>query len=126
VLKNGKQAIFALMGICYRLINSDIQESDIINNPKSISTIPFVYGGMISNYHGDDLDKKLDRVVKDLVIILTDAYQNAYNNGQATSVSNLLKTDLRFYNEIVPKFAQALGMMVGDELKTCIDIFMRS
>lgn len=126
VLKNGKQTIFALMGICYRLINADVSESEIINNPKSISTIPFVYGGMISNYHGDDLEKKLDRVVKDLVVIVSDAYQNAFNNGQTTSVSNFMKTDQRYYSEIVSKFSQALGMMVGDELKLCIDIFKRA
>lgn len=126
LLKNGKQTIFALMGLCYRLVNEDITESEIINNPKSLATIPFVYGGMISNYHGDDLDKKIERVIKDLVIIAADAYQNAFNNGQTTSVSNFLKTDQRYYNEIVPKFAQALSMMIGDELRLCIDIFKRT
>ena len=126
VLKNGKQTIFALMGVCYRLINADISEIEIINNPKSLSTIPFVYGGMISNYHGDDLEKKLERVVKDLVVIVSDAYQNAFSNGQTTSVSNFMKTDQRYYSEIVSKFAQALGMMIGDELKICIDIFKRA
>lgn len=126
ILKNGKQTIFALMGICYRLVNDDISETDIVNNPKSIATIPFAYGGNISNYHGDDLEKKLERVVKDIVIIVSDAYQNAYNNGQTTSVSNFMKTDQRYYNDIVSKFAQALSMMVGDELKLCIDVFRRT
>lgn len=125
ILKNGKQTIFALMGICYRLINDDISESDIVSNPKSIATIPFTYGGSISNYHGDDLEKKLDRVVKDIVMIVSDAYLNAYNNGQTTSVSNFMKTDQKYYNDIVSKFAQALSMMIGDELKLCIDIFKR-
>lgn len=125
VLKNGKQTIFALMGVCYRLVNADITESEIVNNPKSVATIPFVYGGMISNYHGDDLEKKLDQVVKALIIILADAYQNAFNNGQTSSASNFMKTDPRYYSEIVSKFAQQLGMLVGDNLKACIDIFKR-
>lgn len=125
VLKNAKQAVFALMGVCYRIINGDVSESDINENPKSIATIPFVYGGMISNYHEDDLDKKLERIVKSLVIILADAYQNAFVNKQVSSVSNFLKTDQRYYNDIVNKFSQALGMLVGEELKACIDIFKR-
>ena len=125
VLKNGKQTIFALMGVCYRLVNADITESEIVNNPKSVATIPFVYGGMISNYHGDDLEKKLDQVVKALIIILADAYQNAFNNGQTSSASNFMKTDPRYYSEIVSKFAHQLGMLVGDNLKACIDIFKR-
>ena len=125
VLKNGKQVIFALMGVCYRLSNADITENDIINNPKSILSIPFVYGPILSNYHGDDIEKKIDRIVRDIVMIVADAYLNAYNSGQTTSVSNYMKTDQRYYNDIVAKFEQALSMMVGDDLKMCIDIFKR-
>ncbi len=125
VLKNGKQIIFALMGVCYRLANNDVTENDILNNPKSIATIPFVYGAILSNYHADDFEKKLDRIIKDIVIIVADSYQNAFNNSQTTSVSNYMKTDLKYYNDIVAKFAQSLSMMIGDELKTCIDIFKR-
>ncbi len=125
VLANGKQIIFALMGVCYRLANADITENDILSNPKSVSTVPFVYGPILSNYHEDDLDDKLDRLIKDIIIIVADAYQNALNNKQATSVSNYMKTDLKYYNDIVAKFAQALSMLIGGELKSCIDIFKR-
>ena len=126
VLKNGKQTIFALMGVCYRFANADISESEIINNPKSVTTIPFVYGSMISNYHEDDFEKKLDRVIKVLVYIITDAYENAFNSGQTTSVSNMMKSDDRYYKDIVSKFPQVWGMMYGEELRTCIDIFKRA
>ena len=126
VLKNGKQTLFALMGVCYRLTNADITEKEIVDNPKSVATIPFVYGDVLSNYQGDDLEKKLDRMIKSLVFIVADAYQNAFNNRQTTSVSNFMKTDQRYYNDIVSKFSQALGMMIGDELKSCIDIFKRA
>ena len=65
-------------------------------------------------------------MIKSLVFIVADAYQNAFNNRQTTSVSNFMKTDQRYYNDIVSKFSQALGMMIGDELKSCIDIFKRA
>ena len=126
ILKNGKQTIFALMGVCYRLVNGDITENDFINDPKSVGTIPFVYGGSISNYTGNDLDTKLDRVVKSIVMIVADAYQYAFNNSLTTSVSNFMKTDQKYYNDIVSKFAQALSMMVGSELKQNYDIFKRA
>lgn len=126
VLKNGKQALFALMGVCYRLANNDLTEQDLLENTKSVSTIPFNYGGMISNYKRDDLDQKIDRIIKNLVIIIADAYQNTFNNKQTTSVSNFLKTDQRYYNDIVSKYSQALEMLVGDDLKKCIDVFKRA
>ncbi len=125
VLKNGKQVIFALLGVCYRLANKDVLETDIINNSKIVATIPFAYGPILSNYHNDDLDKKLDKVIKDIVVIVADAYQNSYDNGRTTSVSNFMKTDLRYQTEIVSKFAQALGLMIGDDIKACLDIFKR-
>ena len=126
ILKNGKYTIFALMGVCYRLSNNDISEEEILNTPKSIANIPFEYGAVLSNYHDDDLDEKLKRIVKYIVAILADSYKNAFNNGQTTSVSNYMKTDQRYYNDIAPKFVQAVQMLlIGKELKTCIDIFKR-
>ena len=126
ILKNGKQTIFALMGVCYRLANHDIAENDIISNPKVVSMVPFNYGEILSNYRGDDIEIKLEHLVKTLVFILADAYKYAYDTHQATSVSNFMKTDLRYYNDIVSKFSQTLGMIYGEELKACIVIFKRS
>jgi len=126
VLKNGKQTIFALMGVCYRLINADISENELINDPKSVANIPFVFGSVLSNYHEDDIENKLEKIVKYVVMILADAYTYALDSGQTTSVSNFMKTDQRYYSEIVSKFARALGMMmVGKELKDNIDVFKR-
>lgn len=125
ILRNGKQIIFALMGVYYRLINGDISENDLLNSPKSVFTIPFVYGKNISNYSGDNLDKKLEHVVKDSVILLNGIYQKLYSNQQTTSVSNFFKSDARYYNDILPELAQFFDMYQGEDLKQSIDIFRR-
>lgn len=125
VLKNGNQIIFALMGVFYRLTNGDITENDLLNSPKSVSTIPFVYDGFISKYSGDDLESKLEHVVKDSVIILNDIYQKAFNNQQTSSVSNFFKSDTKYYTDILPNFTGYFGFMAGEDLLNCIDIFKR-
>ena len=125
ILRNGKQIIFALLGVCYRLKNNDISEQDLLMSPKSVSTIPFVYGRILSNYNGDDLEKKLEKAVRDIVIIVADAYKTAYANKQTTSVSNFFKSDTRYYNEILPGFSQGLGFLAGEDLKQCMGILKR-
>lgn len=70
VLKNGRQTIFAIMGMCYRIANSDMTEKDISLSPKSLGTIPFVYGPLLSNYHKDDVYEKFERIIRDIIDIL--------------------------------------------------------
>ena len=125
ILKNGKQVIFALMGAVYRLANKDISELDLQNTPRDLKSIPFKYAGYISNYNGDDIDMKLDRMIVDIVKILADSYQMAYQNKQTTSVSNFFKTDAKYYDDIVTKFGDSLSLLIGDDLKSTIDIFKR-
>lgn len=125
ILNNGKQILFALMGVFYRLTNRDITENDLLISPKSVSTIPFVYDSFISKYSGDDLEVKLEHVVKDSVIILNDIYQKAFNNLQTSSVSNFFKSDSKYYTEILPNFTGYFSFMAGEDLKNCIDIFKR-
>ena len=48
-----------------------------------------------------------------------------YKNKLTTSVSNYLKTDSKYYDEIVPKFVDALTMLIGQDLKYTMDIFKR-
>lgn len=57
ILKNGTQVIFAILGVLYRLVNGDISENDLLNNPSEITNIPFTYSAFISNYNSDDLGK---------------------------------------------------------------------
>ncbi len=125
VLNNGKQTIFALLGVCYRLANGDIKESDIKMNPKSVSTIPVTYGKNISNYTKDDFDEKLDTLIKLIIASVADSYTMAFNNGLTTSVSNFMKTDLKYYDSIVSGFSGTLGLMAGKDIKASWDIFNR-
>lgn len=125
VLKNGKQIIFALFGVLYRMANNDISEKDIVQDRNIVKTNPFTYGAFISNYVKDDIDKKLKNTVADLVKIVTESYENAFNNGQATSVSNHFKTDPKYMDQILKKFVDCLTMTVGDDLKAQMDIFKR-
>lgn len=125
ILKNGKQMIFAIMGICYRMANRELAESDLLTSPKSVVNIPFTHGKFISCYTEDDLQKRLERVIKAIVKILADSYKMALNNKQATSVSNYFKSDAKYYTDILQNFAQMLDFMAGDELKQNMVIFKR-
>lgn len=125
ILKNGRQTIFAIMGMCYRLANRDITEKEIIDNPKSLGTIPFCYGAILSSYQKDDIYDKFERIVRDIIKILADAYLQAYKNEATTSVSNFMKTDQKYYNEIVPKVIDSFDYLVGQDLKENFDLFKR-
>ncbi len=125
ILKNGRQIIFALMGVLYRLENCDLTESDLKSNPSNLKAIPFNYGKHISNYKGNDFDKKFEKIIIDIIKIVADSYQMARNNNLTTSVSNYFKTDSKYYDAIVPKFADALPMLVGQDLQDAMDIFKR-
>lgn len=125
ILKNGRQTIFAIMGMCYRLANMDIKEKDIVDDPKSLGTIPFTYGAVLSNYKHDDIHKKLERTIRDIVYILSEIYQTAYDNNLTTSVSNFFKTDLKYYNDIVRKFMNYFRLMIGEDLKSNFEVFKR-
>jgi hypothetical protein len=126
ILKNGRQVIFAIMGVIYRLVNNDIDEIDIQSKPGELKVIPFNYGSFLSNYLGNDLDAKLEAIIVDIVKIVADSYQMAYKNKLTTSVSNYLKTDSKYYDEVIPKFVDALSMLIGQDLKCRMDIFKRS
>lgn len=125
ILKNGKQTIFAILGACYRIINNDVSKDDLVSSPKSLGSIPFVYGRFISKYTSDDLDHKLENAVKDIVTMVTDAYLMAYQNKATTSVSNFMKTDLKYYNDIASKFLQYYDLLIGQDLQQNIDFLKR-
>lgn len=111
-------------------VESDI-EKEIKNVLESLDMVQYEkiqidkYAGYISNYNGDDIDMKLDRMIVDIVKILADSYQMAYQNKQTTSVSNFFKTDAKYYDDIVTKFGDSLSLLIGDDLKSTIDIFKR-
>ncbi|MDE7154027.1 MAG: AIPR family protein [Muribaculaceae bacterium] len=125
VLKNGRQTIFALMGMCYRLINDDITEKDIQENPKSLESIPFIYGAILSHYQRDDINIRIEAVIKDILQLLAEAYEKAVRDGITTSVSNFMKTDQRYYNDIASSIIKNLRFSAGKDLIENSIIFKR-
>lgn len=125
ILKNGKQAIFAVLGMCYRLANNDIKESDILESPKSLSNIRFEYGPILSSYKEDDLDDRFEQVIRRIIKVLSDAYVSAQHQKTTTSVSNFLKTDQKYYNEIALFIVDAFTYGAGQDLKNNIFILKR-
>ena len=123
--KNGKQIIFALFGVLYRLTNGDISETDLINDRSLVRSQTFTYGAFISNYKANDIDEKLKQMTKDVVTIVTEAYENAFENKQATSVSNYFKTDSKYLDQILKKFTSSLSMITGKDIKAQMDILKR-
>ena len=125
VLKNGKQIVFALFGVLYMLENGDITEADIVKDRSIVRNTAFNYGAFISNYTGDDIDQKLKRLTIDVVKVMTESYETAFNNKLATSVSNHFKTDAKYLDQVLKKFVDCLSMMVGEDIKAQMDIFKR-
>lgn len=66
------------MGVVYRLVNNDIKENDLKNNPSDLKVIPFNYGQFISNYKANDLEIKLESMIFNIIKIVADSYQIAY------------------------------------------------
>ena len=126
VLKNGRQTIFALMGMCYRLANEDIKVQDIKENPKSLESNPFKYGSILSHYNQDDINIRLESLIKDILQILGQAYDKAREDGTTTSVSNFMKTDQKYFNEIALAIIKNLRFAVGQDLLANSIIFKRN
>ena len=123
ILQNGKLTIFALLGVCYMLVNEDITEQQIIENPKILPDVVFEYGAVMSNYKDDDIDYKLRQIVVTIVKIVTEAYLKVQDG--TTSPSNFMKTDPKYYNDIVTKFMDSFDYQEGREIKLNWDIFKR-
>lgn len=126
VMKNGLQVIFALLGIIYRLANGDITEQELIQDRNMVKTKDFVYGRFISNYSGDDIDKKLSTMIKIIVMITADSYRAAYFDGITTSLNYYFKSDTQYTERILSTFINHLLMTFGTEIKISMDIFKRS
>ena len=125
ILKNGKQAIIAVLGMCYRLANNDIKESDILESPKSLNSIRFEYGPILSSYKEDDIDERFEQVVRRIIKVLSEAYKSACAQKTTTSVSNFLKTDQKYYNEIATYVIDSFEYGAGEDLKNNIFILKR-
>ena len=86
----------------------------------------FVYGQFVSAYQGDDIDEKLKRLIKDIVIVMTESYRAAYDNGITMSVNNYFKSDTYYMDRILGSFVNILSTItIGADLKAAMDIFKR-
>ena len=125
ILKNGKQTIFALMGLCSMLANQMISEQEILDDPKILMNQLFEFGAILSEYKKDDLEGKLEQIIYDIIDIVTDTFKKAFDDGLVTSVSNFMKTDAKYYNEIALKFIKNFNYAAGKDVKINWDIFVR-
>ena len=125
ILKNGKQAILAVLGMCYRLANNDIKESDILESPKSLNSIRFEYGPILSSYKEDDIEERFEQVIRRIIKVLSEAYKCACAQKTTTSVSNFLKTDQKYYNEIATYVVNSFEYGAGEDLKNNMFILKR-
>ena len=125
IIKNGTLAIFAVMGVVYRLANNDITEADIRKDINIVRSKNFVYGGFIHKLD-DDFNKKLRNIINSIVISLTDAYCAAYKEHTVTSAGSYFKSDTHYMNIILRKFIDNLSFSTFQtEVKSNMDIFMR-
>lgn len=126
IIKNGKQVIFALLGVLYDLANEDIMEEDLIQDTRIVKTHDFIYAPIISNYKEDDIDNILRILIIDLVQIVTESYDKALRKEQASSISNYFKTDKRYLEEILTDFMYSYSRTsVGQDIKRFSKIFIR-
>lgn len=126
ILKNGKQTIFAIMGLCYRLANGDVTTKQVLENQYYAESFPFEYSSIISHYKKDDFDDKLKTIVRTIIKIVTDIYRQSFRAEKVSSVSNFMKTDARYTSEIVKDFIYYLEhSLVGNDIKISWDIFQR-
>ncbi len=124
VLSNAKLCIIALIGFIYRVVNQDF---DVRNQNIENDLDQFEYGYFISNYHGDDIDEKIEDLLYDLIVHINDLYESEYEKQRVTSISNFLKTDKMYQQVILEKFI--INLRKGKNLDRLIeeygDLFKR-
>jgi hypothetical protein len=102
---NGKPVLFALFGVIYRLVNGDVEISDLLDKKSSFEG-EFVYGAFIRHYKSDDIAERFTDLITELLGLLDDAYEIEWNKGTVTSISNFFKTDKKYVDTIVNEFAR--------------------
>lgn len=102
VFSNGKMAIFAILGLFYRLVNRDLERSELLNTPNLVEEIDFNYASFISNYKSDDINTLLIDLIIEITQYLSECYHKEFDNQKATSVSNFFKTDKKYTDKIIP------------------------
>ena len=126
-LKNGTMAIFALMGALYDIVNGDIDVLELKADRSILDTHDFEHGAFISNYHADDIDDILKELIEDLTTIVLETYEKCVEAGKVTSMSNLLKTDRRYRDEVLMYLLNNYDRMSGKNIRLNAEkLFKRS
>lgn len=126
-LKNGKCALFGLMGILYCISNSDITQDNLNQDLSAALNNDFIYGAFLSNYNGDDINDLLTELVRLLIHQIAQAYMTSSHNSKSTSISNFLKTDKKYRDEALSEFIYNLQFDAGKRiLKISDTLFKRS
>lgn len=117
IIKNGTQIIFALLGVIYRLANAELSISQLTQDPKILKSTRGEYNTILNNSY-DELDYNLKKIIIDIVRIVSESYQRNSGNPslKITSISNYFKTDLKYYELIVPMFVENLSYSVGEDI----------
>ena len=127
VIRNGKQIVFALLGVLYRLSNYDIDSNQLLSDPQSIKKHSFVYSSFISNYKGNDLEELLRDIIILLIQSINDSYITELQRGTVTSISNYFKTDKQYFQNILLSFIKEYNRTkTGKELKSKSIILKRN
>ena len=108
ILQNGKQAVIALIGLSYMLVNGDLTEEKLTSSPNVIKSVDFNYGSFIRHYKGDDIDNNLFELTLILVQFLSETYERLYQKKVVTSISNFLKSDKNYIEEVIPDMMKKL------------------
>lgn len=106
------------MGFIYRVTNGDF---DIKSKNVDLMYDNFEFGLFLSNYREDNLDEKLEELVFELIDHIKEIYNNEYEAGKVTSISNFLKTDKKYRETILDKYITKQKMRTN--LNDLIDYF---
>ena len=117
ILKNGKQIIFALLGLLYDIVNNPNLLDELMENVEKIRSHEFVYSAIFSDRNNSQLDEKLKSLIINLLEIVSDLYTNELENGRVSSVSNYFKTDQKYRNSIIKPFIKEFRRSKGQEIK---------
>ena len=125
-LKNGRQAIFGMMGILYCLANGDLTQENLQQDLNAALKNDFVYGAFISNYKGDDIDQLLREFVALLARKVSQSYERSAYSGKSTSISNFLKSDRKYQDEALKDFVYDFQFDAGRRtIEIARKLFMR-
>lgn len=131
ILKNGKQTIFALMGLCYMLVNGDVTNEEVMSAADQrkhfVENVEFGYGPIMSNHKEDDyIYDKFEAIVYFIIGFLAEQYRDTFNRHEVSSVSNFMKTDVRYYTDIAKIFVSKFKHhSLGKDIMANWDIFKR-